>query len=54
MTIKELAEGHGTLDLLTALIMRQQGCSEEAADEICWKIHEDVDRLIEYTVDNDE
>lgn len=50
LSVKDLAEGYGTMDLLTALIMRQQGCSEEAAEEICWQIHEEVDHLIDYTV----
>lgn len=54
LSVKELAEGYGTMVLLTALIMRQQSCSEEAAEEICWRIHEEVDCLIEFTVDNEE
>lgn len=53
-SVKMLAETYGTLDLLKALIMRQSGCSEEAADDILWRIHEDVDRMIEFVVDDME
>ena len=53
-SVKMLAETYGTMDLLKALIMRQSGCSEEVADDILWRVHEDVDRLIESVVDDIE
>lgn len=52
--VKKLSEAYGTFDLLKALIMRHCNCSEEFADDICWRINEDVDRLIESVVDDME
>lgn len=54
VNVKELSENYGTMHLLIALIMRQLNCDEEKANSIYWEIYSDVDRLIEFTVDNME
>lgn len=45
--IEELAEMYGTIDLLTAYIMRHLNCSEKEAKEKTWEIHECVDRMLD-------
>ena len=48
--IEELAEMYGTLDLLTAYIMRHLKCSKEKAVEETYTIHEYVDQLLDNIV----
>lgn len=52
--VEELAEMYGTLDLLTAYIMRHLKCSKEKAVEETYAIHEIVDRIIDDKTDNEE
>ena len=47
MTIKELADNYGTLDLLTAYIMRTTNVSEEVAADLVYQIDMDLERCLE-------
>lgn len=44
--IKELSEKFGTYDLLTAYIMRELSCDYETADDIAYRIADELDRWI--------
>ena len=52
--VEELAEMYGTLDLLTAYIMRHLKCSKEKAVEVTYAIDQIVDRIIDDRTDNEE
>lgn len=54
MTVKELAENYGSLDLLAAYIMRTSGVSEEQADEVVYTIDYDMDRYLDSVFDEDD
>ena len=54
MTVKELAENYGALDLLTAYIMRTAGVSEEQADDMVYSIDFDLDRYLDRTFHEDD
>lgn len=54
MSIKELAENYGTLDLLTAYIMRTANVGEEMATDMVYKIDMDLERWLEELVYEDE
>ena len=55
MTVKELAENYGTLNLLTAYIMRTVNVSEEVAAEMVYEVDMDFERLLEeLTYNNNE
>lgn len=47
MTVKELADNYGTLDLLTAYIMRTANVSEEVAADLVYQIDMDLERCLE-------
>lgn len=44
--VKELSEKFGTYDLLTAYIMRELSCDYETADDITYRIADELDRWI--------
>lgn len=52
--VEDLAKMYGTLDLLTAYIMRHLKCSKEKAVEETYAIHETIDRIIDDKTDNEE
>ena len=54
MTVKELAENYGALDLLVAYIMRTAGVSEEQADDMVYSIDFDLDRYLDRTFHEDD
>lgn len=54
MSIKELAENYGTLDLLAAYVMRTSNVSEEVAVDMVYKIDMDLERWIEELTYEDE
>ena len=54
MTVKDLAENYGSLDLLAAYIMRTAGVSEEQADEVVYTIDFDMDRYLDSVFDEDD
>ena len=43
LTVKELSEQYGALDLLTAYIMRTGGVSEEEAEEMVYMFDQDTE-----------
>ena len=43
LTVKELAEQYGAMDLLTAYIMRTGGVSEERAEELVYMFDQDTE-----------
>ena len=47
MTVKELAENYGTLDLLAAYIMRTANVSEERVADLVYLIDMDLERCLE-------
>ena len=47
MTIAELATNYGTLDLLTAYIMRATGVEEEIASDWVYDIDFDIERRLD-------
>ena len=54
MTVKELAENYGTLDLLTAYIMRTSNVSEEVAENLVYQIDMDLECCLEEIMYEDE
>lgn len=47
MTIQELANEYGSLELLTAYIIRTAGVSEERAEEVVVDVDSGLERLLE-------
>lgn len=47
MSIKELAEKYGTLDLLTAYIMRTANVNEDFANDLVYEIDTELERWLE-------
>lgn len=54
LTIAELAEHYGTLDLLTAYIMRTAGVTEEQASDVVCEVDFDTERWLEELFEEDE
>ena len=54
MSIKELTENYGTLDLLTAYIMGTANVSEETAEDMVYQIDMDLERWLDELIYEDE
>ena len=52
MTVKELSEQYGAMDLLTAYIMRTGGVSEERAEELVYMFDQDTEYHLRQILDD--
>ena len=52
LTVKELSEQYGALDLLTAYIMRTGGVSEEEAEEMVYMFDMDTERHLQQILED--
>ena len=52
LTVKELSEQYGAMDLLTAYIMRTGGVSEEVAEEMVYLFDMDTERHLQQILDD--
>lgn len=52
LTVKELSEQYGALDLLTAYIMRTGGVSEEKAEEMVYMFDQDTEYHLQQILDD--
>ena len=52
LTVKELSEQYGAMDLLTAYIMRTGGVSEETAEEMVYLFDQDTERHLQQILED--
>lgn len=52
LTVKELSEQYGAMDLLTAYIMRTGGVSEEVAEEMVYMFDMDTERHLQQILED--
>lgn len=52
LTVKELSEQYGALDLLTAYIMRTGGVSEEQAEEMVYLFDQDTEHHLQQILED--
>jgi hypothetical protein len=52
LTVKELSEQYGAMDLLTAYIMRTGGVSEERAEEMVYMFDQDTEYHLRQILDD--
>ncbi len=52
LTVKELSEQYGALDLLTAYIMRTGGVSEEEAEEMVYLFDQDTEHHLQQILED--
>ena len=52
LTVKELSEQYGALDLLTAYIMRTGGVSEEDAEEMVYLFDQDTEHHLQQILED--
>ena len=52
LTVKELSEQYGAMDLLTAYIMRTGGVSEERAEELVYMFDQDTEYHLRQILDD--
>ena len=52
LTVKELSEQYGAMDLLTAYIMRTGGVSEERAEELVYMFDQDTEFHLRQILDD--
>ena len=52
LTVRELSEQYGTLDLLTAYIMRTCGVSEKRAEKMVYMFDQDTERHLQQILED--